>query len=181
MNNFNNLMPTNDNLYKLLNNYHLTERLLNKIIMKIEKSIIINKSSRLVFDYLKMTRNQDNFSVWNMADPKMKKSYIGTDGKVGFKYSWDSILKNVGAGEQEIAAIDDGKSIDYTIRFSRPMQNTGKTRFQITSLGIDNTSVAWTFDSPSRFPMSLFSPIFKRMLGKDLATGLQNLKVILEK
>ena len=109
--------------------------------MKIEKSIIINKSSRLVFDYLKMTRNQDNFSVWNMADPKMKKSYKGTDGKVGFKYSWDSILKNVGAGEQEIAAIDDGKSIDYTIRFSRPMQNTGKTRFQITSLGIDNTSV----------------------------------------
>ena len=72
-NKFYNLMPTSDNLYKLLNNYHLTERLLNKIIMKIEKSIKINKSSGLVFDYLKMTRNQDNFSVWNMADPNMKK------------------------------------------------------------------------------------------------------------
>jgi len=149
--------------------------------MKIEKSIIINKSSGLVFDYLKMTRNQDNFSVWNMADPNMKKSYKGTDGTVGFKYSWDSILKNVGAGEQEIAAIEDGKSIDYTIKFSRPMQNTGKTRFQITSLGVDNTSVTWIFDSPSRFPMSLFSPIFKRLLGKDLETGLLNLKSILEK
>ena len=169
------------NCCKFLNNYHITGRLINNIIMKIEKSIIINKSSGLVFDYLKMTRNQDNFSVWNMADPNMRKSYKGIDGKVGFKYSWDSTLKNVGAGEQEIAAIEDGKSIEYAIRFSRPMQNTGKTRFQIKSLGNDNSSVTWTFDSPSRFPMSLFSPIFKRMLGKDLEKGLHNLKFILEK
>ena len=149
--------------------------------MKIEKSIRINKSSRLVFDYLKITRNQDNFSVWNMADPNMKKTHKGVDGTVGFLYSWDSTMKNVGAGEQEITGIADGKSIDYAIRFLRPMQNTGKTKFQITSLGNDQTSVAWIFDSPSRFPMSLFSPIFKRMLGKDLEKGLGNLKGILEK
>jgi hypothetical protein len=149
--------------------------------MKIEKSIIIKKSSGFVFDYLKMTRNQDNFSVWNMADPDMKKSHKGTDGTVGFIYNWDSTMKNVGAGEQEITGIEDGKSIDYTIKFFRPMQNTGKIKFQITSLGDKNTSVTWIFDSPSKFPMSLLSPIFKRMLGKDLEKGLINLKGILEK
>ena len=149
--------------------------------MKIEKSITINKSSGLVFDYLKITRNQDNFSVWNMADPNMKKNHKGTDGTVGFIYSWDSTVKNVGAGEQEIIAIEDGKSIDYTIKFFRPMQNTGNTKFQITSLGVESTSVMWLFDSPSKFPMSLFSPIFKKMLGKDLEKGLLNLKGILEK
>jgi len=31
--------------------------------MKIEKSIEIKKGSGLVFDYLKLTKNQDNFSV----------------------------------------------------------------------------------------------------------------------
>jgi hypothetical protein len=149
--------------------------------MKTEKTIIINRSSGLVFDYLKMTRNQDNFSVWNMADPNMKKIHKGTDGTVGFLYSWDSTMKNVGAGEQEITSIEDGKSIDYAIRFLRPMQNTGKTKFQITSLGNDKTSVGWIFESPSRFPMSLFSPIFKRILGKDIDKGLSNLKGILEK
>ena len=102
-------------------------------------------------------------------------------GKLVLSTAGIVLLKNVGAGEQEITAIEDGKSIDYTIRFFRPMQNTGKTKFQITSLGDDNTSVAWIFDSPSRFPMSLFSPIFKRMLGKDLEKGLNNLKGILEK
>ena len=149
--------------------------------MKIEKSIEISRNSALVFDYLKMTKNQDNFSVWNMTDPTMKKEYQGKDGTIGFVYSWDSAMKNVGAGEQEIKGIEEGKSIDYEIRFFRPMQNTGKTKFQITRIGEESTSVAWSFDSPSKFPMSLLSPLFKIMLGKDMAKGLNNLKRILEK
>lgn len=149
--------------------------------MRIEKSIRINRNSGLVFEYLKMTKNQDNFSVWNMADPNMKKSHKGTDGTVGFLYSWDSTMKNVGAGEQEITAIKEGKSIECAIRFSRPMQNTGKTKFEISNLGDNESTVTWIFDSPSKFPMSLFSPIFKKMLGKDLEKGLINLKNILEK
>jgi hypothetical protein len=149
--------------------------------MKIEKSIEINKGSNLVFDYLRITKNQDNFSVWNMTDPNMKKTHQGVDGTIGFKYSWDSTVKNVGAGEQEITGIEQGKSIEYAIRFLRPMQNTGKTEFQITASGNEKTLVTWIFDSPSKFPMSLFSPIFKKILGKDLEKGLVNLKNILEK
>ena len=149
--------------------------------MKIEKSLDIKRSSKEVFDYLKITKNQDNFSVWNMSDPTMKKTYQGKDGTVGFIYAWDSTKKNTGAGEQEITGIDEGKSIAYEIRFVRPMQNTGISSFLINSKGKNLTSVVWTFDSPSKFPFSLLSPIFKRMLGKDLEKGLANLKVILEK
>jgi uncharacterized protein YndB with AHSA1/START domain len=149
--------------------------------MKIEKSIEINKSPELVFEYLRLTENQDNFSVWNMTDPNMKKTHQGIDGTIGFIYSWDSNMKNVGAGEQEITGIEEGKSIDYTIRFFRPMQNTAKSKFQITGSLNESTTVAWIFESPSRFPMLLFAPIFKIMLGKDIQKGLINLKSILEK
>jgi hypothetical protein len=149
--------------------------------MKIEKSMDINRDSKEVFDYLKITKNQDNFSVWNMTDPSMKKTYQGKDGTVGFIYAWDSSNKNVGAGEQEITGIEEGKRIGYEIRFFRPMQNTGVSSFLINSKGKNLTSVVWTFDSPSKFPFSLLSPIFKRMLGKDLEKGLGNLKVLLEK
>jgi hypothetical protein len=149
--------------------------------MKIEKSIEINKNSAEVFDYLRMTKNQDNFSVWNMTDKNMKKEYQGTDGTTGFIYRWDSTIKNVGAGEQEITGIEEGKSIDYVIRFLRPMQNSGISKFVITRRGDDRTSVIWKFDSPAKFPMSLFSPIFKIMLGKDIEKGLINLKSVLEK
>jgi hypothetical protein len=149
--------------------------------MKIEKSIAIKRPSGEVFNYLKMTKNQDNFSVWNMTDPDMNKNYQGTDGTVGFVYAWDSAIKNVGAGEQEITGMENGKYIEYAIRFFRPMQNTGKSRFEITGDGDQNSVVTWVFESPSKFPMSLFAPLFKLMLGKDIAKGLINLKTILEK
>jgi hypothetical protein len=149
--------------------------------MKFEKSIVISRSSEEVFNYLKLTRNQDNFSVWNKADPNMNKRYQGTDGTVGFVYGWDSTIKNVGAGEQEITGIQEGASIDYEVRFLRPMENTAKIRFIITGSGSAATKVTWSFDSPSKFPFSLFSPIFKWMLGKDLSKGLVNLKALLER
>jgi hypothetical protein len=149
--------------------------------MKIQKSIDINRSSGEVFDYLRITRNQDYFSIWNMTDPSMKREYRGTDGTTGFLYAWDSTNKNVGAGEQEITGINEGKSIEYALRFFRPMRNTGKSSFLINPKGENITSVDWIFDSPSKFPMSLLSPVFKRMLGKDLEKSLGNLKTILEK
>jgi hypothetical protein len=148
--------------------------------MKIEKSVLIGKGSREIYDYLKYTRNQDNFSVWNMTDPSMKREYAGSDGSVGFIYRWDSMNKNVGAGEQMTAALVDGRRIDFTLKFLRPMKNTGTSSFLIEEES-GTTKVSWIFESPSKFPMSLFSPVFKRMLGKDLEKGLSNLKTILEK
>lgn len=149
--------------------------------MKIEKSVEIRKNDSEVFDYLKLTKNQDNFSVWNMADPSMKKEFRGTDGTVGFVYKWDSTNKNVGAGEQETKAIVKGKSIEFEVRFFRPMQNTGKATFLLNKKAENLTGVSWIFDSPSKFPYSLLAPLFKKMMGRDLEKGLVNLKNILEK
>jgi len=149
--------------------------------MVIEQQIDITIRTDEAFNYLVLTKNQDNFSVWNMADPEMKKTYKNEDGKIGFIYTWDSTNKNVGAGEQEITAIESGKSVTYEIRFKRPMQNTASGKFIIEKL-IDNRSrITWGFYSESPFPMNLFQPIFKSMLRKDMSKSLENLKVLLEK
>lgn len=113
----------------------LKHELYNEEIMKIEKSINVSRSPATVFDYLKYTRNQDSFSVWNMTDPLTKKEYKGTDGTVGFVYGWDSTNKNVGAGEQETTGIEEGKRIVFALKFFRPMQNTGISAFEITGTG----------------------------------------------
>src|SRR6476620_10061277 len=149
--------------------------------MIIEKSVAVNKNIEAVFNYLKQTRNQDNFSVWNMKDPAMKKTYSGTDGTKGFIYTWDSTDKNVGAGAQEILGITDNSRIDYELRFERPMKNTGKSSFIVDKVNENETSVTWTFISPTKFPFSLFAPILKKMLGKQIESSLQNLKTLLEK
>ena len=50
----------------------------------VEREITINRSAPEVFNYVVFLKNQDNFSVWAMIDPNMKKDFRGTDGTVGF-------------------------------------------------------------------------------------------------
>ncbi len=149
--------------------------------LTIERSVAIRKPLDSVFNYLRFVKNQDNFSVWNMADPEMAKEYRGTDGKVGFVYAWNSPrMKNVGAGEQEIMKIDEGKNIEHEVRFFRPMQNTAKVNFAFKEIN-GNTEVQWGFYGKMKFPMNIAKAMFQKMLGRDLEKGLQNLKVVLEK
>lgn len=146
----------------------------------VEKSMLIQKPVQEVFDYIKYCRNMENYSVWNMADSSKKTDVKGTDGTVGFVYSWESQNKNVGAGSQEIIAIEEGKSISYQLRFERPMKNTAVSKFLVSSEGENQTRVHWDFRGPTKFPMSLFAGFFAKMLGKDLQKSLENLKHLLE-
>ncbi len=149
--------------------------------MIIERETTINKPVSEVFEYLKQTRNQDSFSTWNMTDPSMNKTYVGTDGEIGFVYKWDSTNKNVGAGEQKIIAIENNKYIEYEIVFSRPMQNVAISKFVLIPVTANETVVMWGFYSGTKLPMRLFKAIFVKMLGKDIEKSLQNLKNIFEK
>jgi hypothetical protein len=77
--------------------------------------------------------------------------------------------------------MEEGKRIEFALRFTRPMQSTARAKFEIAAKEQDVSTVSWIFDSPSKFPMSLLTPVFKILLGRDLAKGLVNLKGILEK
>jgi len=150
--------------------------------VNIDRSVIVNKPLKEVFEYLRFMRNLDNFSVWNMADPNMHKEFRGTDGEPGFIYIWDSsTMKNVGAGEEELIEVDKNKKIEFEIRFKRPMKNVAKASFILESVSADKTNVEWDFQSKSKFPMNILKSVLQKMLGKDLEQSLQNLKKILEK
>src|SRR5258708_1062001 len=86
----------------------------------VKREIAINRHRQEVFDYIKFLRNQDNYSVWVKRDPAMKRSFKGTDGTVGFISSWDSNVKGVGKGEQEIMKITEGERMDCELRFVEP-------------------------------------------------------------
>jgi len=146
----------------------------------VEKYVVINKPAPEIYNYLILLANQEKFSVWNMADPAKRVNYEGTDGTVGFIYSWDSKIKNVGAGSQEIKRLVEGKEIECELRFERPMKNVGTTKFTLEKVTENQTKVGWDFRGPTKFPMSLFKGIFQKMLGKDIAKSLENLKGILE-
>ncbi|MBN1252158.1 MAG: SRPBCC family protein [Bacteroidales bacterium] len=149
----------------------------------VEKQVTINKPKQEVFDYIKQLKNQDNYSVWAKIDPKMEKSYKGLDGAVGFVSAWNSNNKDVGKGEQEIIKIDEGKRIDYQLRFFEPYESISPAYMTTEENEPDKTTVKWGIEGEMPYPMNI-TLIFMDMdkaIGNDLTKGLENLKLELEK
>ncbi|MEZ9198127.1 SRPBCC family protein [Shewanella sp. 10N.286.54.B9] len=144
--------------------------------------ITIDKPVAEVFDYVKRLKNQDNFSVWAQMDPDMVKSYRGTDGSVGFVSRWESQLEDVGVGEQEIMRIDEGKRVDFELRFFSPFESTDPAFMSTEAVGANQTLVQWGFDGHLDYPMNLMFLFvdFESMIGNDLNQGLKQLKQELE-
>jgi hypothetical protein len=148
----------------------------------VEREIIIEQPKTLVFNYLKMLKNQDYFSKWAKMDPEMEKNYHGTDGEVGFVATWHSENPDVGTGEQEIIAIKEGERIDFELRFIKPFESTEPAFMTTESVADQQTKVTWGFNGHMDYPMNVMFLFmdFEQMIGDDLQTGLDNLKVILE-
>jgi hypothetical protein len=144
---------------------------------KIARTASIPASKIVVFDYLKKLKNQEVYGVWNNIDPAMKKAYKGTDGQVGFIYNWDSSNEDVGAGEQEIVAINEYDNIEYEIRFKRPWEITNKAWFDLEGNN-DSTKVTWSISGSVPYPFNFFNLFMDmdEMIGKDLEEGLESLK-----
>jgi hypothetical protein len=147
---------------------------------KLERDIVINKPRSEVFTYVKSLKNQDNWSVWNMKDPNMKRDFKGIDGTVGFVSRWEG-NKDVGIGEQEIKKIVDGERVDMQLRFEKPFKMTNDAFIITIPENNDQTRVRWGFSGNSGRPMNIFSVMMKGALTKDFDQGLSNLKKILEK
>jgi len=149
----------------------------------VERQVIINKSNTEVFEYVKYLKNQDNYSVWGKMDPNIIKSFTGIDGTVGFISAWESDNKEVGKGEQEIVGIEEGKRIEFELRFMEPFEAV-EPAYMITE-GIDsiNTIVKWGFSGKMQYPSNimLLWMDMEEIIGSDLENGLDNLKTILEK
>lgn len=151
--------------------------------MTASRSVVINRPVAEVFGFVRLLKNQDLFSKWASMDPNMKKSFQGEDGTVGAVSSWQSQMKNVGAGEQEITGIAVNQYIDYALRFLWPFKSTANVRLATEAVDANATRVIWSFDSKMDYPMNLML-LFKDMekgIGDDFQTGLDTLKSVLEK
>ena len=147
----------------------------------IEREITISKPKEQVFNYIKYLKNQDSYSKWGSLDPDMKKSYTGTDATPGFVSIWEG-NKKVGAGEQEIKAIQEGR-IDYELRFIKPFKSIASSTMTTEALDANSTKVTWGFASKMNYPMNVMKVLFnmEKAVGNDFSTGLNNLKTLLEK
>jgi len=146
----------------------------------VNREIIINAPRQKVFDYIKLLKNQDEFNKHAMAGPDRKKEFKGTDGTVGYIYSWSG-NKKAGVGEKEIMNIIEGKKIETEIRFVKPMAATASIIMETESLSDSQTKVYWSNAGTLKYPVNIMIPMMEKMLPKEMDTSLSTLKNILEK
>lgn len=148
----------------------------------VERSTTILMPIDTVFGYIKLLKNQDNYSVWANMDSNMVKTFIGTDGEVGFVSGWSSSNKNVGKGEQKIIAIKENERIDYELKFIEPFSSVSYAFMTTKPISENSTLVTWGFMGKMSYPTNIFL-LFSDLgdlIGKDYDTGLENLKNVLE-
>lgn len=145
----------------------------------ISVSTTINKPQVMVFDYVKMIKNQEKYSVWVMKDPNVKIEYTGVDGTVGAKSSWVSQDDNVGEGSQQITKITNNR-IDVDLHFEKPMKGDNAAATIAEALSDNQTKLTNEFYVHSEYPFNLMSFVFKDFIKKDQEQNLANVKKILE-
>jgi hypothetical protein len=145
----------------------------------VKREIIINAPVQKVFDYVRMLENQDKFNKHAMAGADRQREYKGTDGTVGFIYSWKGD-KKAGEGEKEIKNIIEGKKVETEIRFIKPMSATASITMETESLSDNQTRVSWSNAGTLKYPVNIMVPMMEKMLPKDMDESLGTLKKILE-
>jgi hypothetical protein len=149
----------------------------------VSRTVTIERSNTDVFEYARMTRNQEDYSVWWKMDPNQVNTYTGEDGTVGFVAAWTSELDSVGSGEEEIIVIEEGKRIGFALRFKEPFESQASSEMLFASTDSTTTQLTWNFNGNMAYPfnvMQLFMSM-EDMLGSDIQEGLNNMKAILEK
>lgn len=155
--------------------------LVGKKEYSLSRSIVINRSLADVFAYIRLLKNQDEYNVWTMMDPNMKKTFTGVDGQPGFIYAWDG-NKQAGAGQQQIMAIKENQEVTIDVSFIRPFPGLIHTPLQTDKVDEGQTKVTWNMHSHMAFPRNIFLYFMNmdKMLGKELEKSLAKLKEKLE-
>ena len=145
----------------------------------VKREIVINAPRQNVFDFLKLLKNQDRFNKWAKADKDRKEQTKGTDGTVGYIYSWSG-NKSAGEGEKEIMNIVEGERIETEIRFVKPMRIAARVIMETASLSGNQTKVALTNAGTLHYPLNLLIPLAEKNFAKDMDSSLATLKTLLE-
>ena len=146
-----------------------------------EQSILIQAPQDKVWNNISTLHAINKWNPWMDLDPTMKLQYSGTDGMPGASFSWDSPVKNAGAGSQTILAVKDRSELATRVDFLRPFKSTGLADFKVIP---DNNAirVSWSIKSSMPYPVNiikLFGGI-ERNMGRDFSKGLNKLKALCE-
>ena len=147
----------------------------------LSRSAVINAPAGKIFPHINDFHNWAAWSPFEKLDRAMKKTFSGEPSGVGAIYEWQGNSK-AGAGRMEITESSSPSKIVIKIDFLKPFENHNIVEFTLASQG-ESTGVTWSMHGPVPFVAKIFHLLLDmdKLIGKDFAEGLANLKAITEK
>lgn len=150
---------------------------LRPVPMQVKRTASIKVPAAEVFAKVVDFHQWPGWSPWLVAEPDTKIEISGDGKSVGAIYSWEGEI--VGTGEIEHINIEEGKSLDLEIRFTKPFESTSKVafRFEEDPQSGHSTLVTWSMDG--KIP-KVMATMMGTMVAMDYDRGLSMLKSLCE-
>lgn len=145
----------------------------------VERSVVTTATFETVYGIVNGFARFNEWSPWVDEDPATKYTFSGPPTGVGAKMSWTSDKPEVGAGSQEITAVDPGRSVTTRLDFG----DQGQASSRIDLAGeAGGTRITWSFDTSFEddYFGRYFGLLFDRLIGADYEEGLARLKALAE-
>jgi hypothetical protein len=133
-----------------------------------------------IFPHIEDFHNWASWSPFEKLDPTMQKTFSGAAKGRGAIYNWTGNSK-AGMGRMEILDAVSPKLVKIKLDFLKPFEAHNTAEFTLDSMG-GSTNVTWAMYGTQPFMMKVMCVFFSmdKMVGKDFATGLGNLKALAE-
>lgn len=144
----------------------------------VERSIRIDRPAPQIYAVIDGYARFNEWSPWFALDPDAEYVHEGPARGIGARLRWAGDPNTAGAGVQEIVAVQPNRSVTSTLDFG---EQSAVATFTLIPEGA-GTQVVWGFDT--NFEGDLVGRwvglFMDRLIGPDYATGLANLKRVVE-
>ena len=145
----------------------------------IVRSAAIDAPPETVFGFIDDFHEWVLWSPWEKVDVELQKIYGGPEAGKGATYEW--VGKKTGHGRMEILSSTPAALVEIDLQFFKPFKQRNRTTFALAPEA-GGTRVTWTMTGAHNLMSKVMGLLINmdKMVGKDFATGLANLKAISE-
>lgn len=142
---------------------------------RISRTIEVNASDSITFDYVSKFSNWQQWSPWKEQDPAAQYSIDGEDGTVGALYKWYGGNPDItGSGSMKVTTMEANSKMEYDLHFTEPREMKSRGGFTIEPLEVAKTKLTWydEGDIPAlQRPFMIFIDL-EEMIGNSFERGL---------
>lgn len=147
---------------------------------EVKRAQSIQAPADRIFPFIDDFHSWASWSPYEKLDPTMTKTFSGATSGKGAVYNWAGNSK-AGEGRMEIVEAAAPSRVTIKLDFLKPFEGHNTAEFTLQANG-RATIVTWAMYGPAPLNMKVMSIFFSmdKMLGKQFAAGLANLKAVAE-